>query len=78
MVNRSSRVDQPVVLGFRQVAQAGVIVIEELDSTNGIGYRQTPADAPVEERLQDGQVFVDRAMGDLLRAAELHILDLRG
>ena len=72
--DRASGVQQAVVLLARQIPKPRVVLMEQLHAAHGIGTASRSADAPVEERLQDRQILVDRAARDLLCALQLERL----
>jgi hypothetical protein len=44
--------------------------VKQLHAADGIGSREVTRDAPVEERFQDREVFVDGTVTDCLGASQ--------
>src|SRR5712691_3924289 len=72
------RLNEAAVLLLSEIAQPGVVFVEKLDATHGIGRREVARHAPVEERLQNREVLVDSAVSHLLGALQFHVLNVGG
>src|SRR6266849_7521286 len=69
------RLNKAAVLILSEIAQPGVVFVEELYPTNRIRCGQAARHAPVEERLQDREIFVDGSVSHILGASQFDIFD---